>query len=434
MLQLSLHSALAIGLWSYYIVDFFVKSTKKLAFPELLLIMYGLNFLLGPVITYNDQNSLTIYHMKIDESEYFNMAIPAIIFLHLGMNSLKTSIFKPDFQLLKIYSYMNEYLLKFWVILGLALIILKNFVPAEIGFFVYLLSGIRYVAAFGLYILNRKKYKWYIMAVLVHQLSDALVYGMFHDLMMWLIFFVILWMYIHKPSVIVRLSLAFGGIIIYFLLQVSKAEYRSSITEGSGGFQTFYEVLSGNLEDDNLLSDENYNNSVARLNQAWIFASTVNNMDVRQNFQHMTLVSKYVEAAVLPRFLAPNKLQAGDKEIFNTYSGHVINQGTSMGLGIFADGYIAYGLIGVYIFSFVFGLLLTIVFKIVKGWSEVSPFFVFFIFPILNYAVRPDCETQTLLGHLIKGLAAFGVLMWYYKSYFSRKRIVLQRTNFRLAE
>ena len=134
----------------------------------------------------------------------------------------------------------------------------------------------------------------------------------------------------------------------------------------------------------------------------------------------MTNVNKYFEAALLPRFLAPNKLTSGNKEIFNEFSGHTINESTSMGLGIFADGYIAYGAWGVYIFGFALGLIFALTFKLVERWSKISPFYVLLLLPLLNYAVRPDCELQTTINHLFKGVLLYGFLV-----YLTRKRFTL---------
>ena len=141
-------------------------------------------------------------------------------------------------------------------------------------------------------------------------------------------------------------------------------------------------------------------------------------MDRNKNFQGLAIVYKYLEASLLPRFLAPDKLRSGEKEIFNKFSGHTINSGTSMGLGIFADGYIAYGATGVYIFGFALGLIFALTFKLVENWTKISPFYVLFIFPLLNYAVRPDCELQTTINHLTKGIFFYGVIIWYTRNKF----------------
>jgi hypothetical protein len=40
------------------------------------------------------------------------------------------------------------------------------------------------------------------------------------------------------------------------------------------------------------------------------------------------------------------------------------------------------------------------------------------VLPILNYAVRPDCELQTVINHLSKGLLVFGILVTLTKFNF----------------
>jgi hypothetical protein len=428
----SILATISIALWAYYVFDFFESTTRKLAFKEFILLLYGLNFLLAPVLTYHG-NELN-YGMKISEDRYFSLALPAMIMLQMGMNVIKTKIFTPDFQVLRVESYLNATVLKQWLVVGLILALLKGFFPAELSFLIYLLSGIRYVGAFGLFILNKKKFKWLIFAVFVEQLSESLLEGMFHDMMIWMIFFIILLLYITKPTLTIRLLIGVAGLTVYFFLQISKQQYRSEVSTGGGGFEAFYDVFEKNASSDELLTETNINNSISRVNQAWIFASTVDNMDKTQDFQHAALVTEYLKAAILPRVLAPNKLKAGDKEVFNKFSGHFISGNTSMGLGIFADGYIAYGSFGVYLFAFFFGLTLSLIFKLVERWSAISPFFIFFIFPILNYAVRPDCETQTLLGHLLKSAFAFGLMIVYYRRYFQRQMTILPKTIFKKPE
>jgi hypothetical protein len=142
-------------------------------------------------------------------------------------------------------------------------------------------------------------------------------------------------------------------------------------------------------------------------------------MDRTKDFQGMNNVNLYLESALLPRFLAPNKITAGNRQIFNKFSGHQIGENTSMGLGVFADGYIAYGQMGVFVFTFFLGLLFSLTFKLVQRWSEISPFYVLMILPMLNYAVRPDCELQTTINHLTKSILVFGGLVQFTKYRFT---------------
>jgi hypothetical protein len=235
---------------------------------------------------------------------------------------------------------------------------------------------------------------------------------MYHDALMWFIFFGLYYLFVKRPSFQVKLL---GGISIFVLVlfvQAVKSVYRSEVWTGEqeASLEVVKNVGVSQADSKILLSTENLLQTLNRGNQAWIFASTVDRMDRVQDFQGMNNVNLYLEAALLPRFLAPNKLTSGNKEIFNAFSGHTINEETSMGLGIFADGYIAYGFWGVYVFGFALGLILSLSFKIIERWTNYSPLYVLTLLPLLNYAVRPDCELQTTINHLSKGLLLFWII------------------------
>jgi hypothetical protein len=217
--------------------------------------------------------------------------------------------------------------------------------------------------------------------------------------------------------------IGFFSVVVFILfVQSIKTVYRDSVWRGENqaGLSSLSEVTtSNNINSDSLVGVNNLLMTLNRSNQGWIFASTVDNMDLNKNFQGFNIVSLYLEAAILPRFLAPNKLKSGDIKIFNEFSGHLLHQGTSMGLGIFADGYIAFGAFGVLSFSFLLGLLFSLTFKIVEGWSKISPFYILLVLPLLSYAVRPDCDLQTTITHLVKGLLLFGLIVSLSKFKFS---------------
>jgi hypothetical protein len=331
-------------------------------------------------------------------------------------------LFKPQFKKVNQATIMNEgYLIKATVF-GIILRIFSDFFPGQIGFFVYLLSMIRFVGAFSLFAMNFKKFIWLAFLVLSIELFYGFRAGMYHDAIMWVLFFALFYVYTLKPSMRLKLFGASSLILLVLFIQAIKFAYREQVWDKGqeASIETISNVGSTKANSESLIGEENLLSSLNRGNQAWIFASTVNRMDGYKDFQGMTNVNKYIEAALLPRFLAPNKLESGDKEIFNSFSGHIINEGTSMGLGIFADGYIAYGAWGVYTFGFALGLIFSLTFKLVERWTKISPFYVLLLLPMLNYAVRPDCELQTTINHLTKSIVVFGALV-----YFTRKRFTL---------
>ncbi len=402
-------------------LEILINSNQKFVFREWALLLYSINYLVAPAITYNLPEGQVQYSMKVVSDHYYTLALPGFVFLALGMYIIPTSVFKINTKKVDHSATVNKSFLFKVAILGIILRIVQPFVAGELGFIVYLLAMIRFVAAFALFSIDKKT--WYFTAIVLSiELTSAFIAGMYHDATMWMIFFGLYYIYISKPSLRMKLIGAGGLIVFVLFIQSIKAVYRSEVWSGDkeATLSNVYEIGSANATSENLYGEDNLLSTLNRGNQAWIFASTVDNMDMSKNFQGLTNVNKYLEAALLPRFLAPNKLKSGDKEIFNEFSGHIINEGTSMGLGIFADGYIAYGTWGVYIFGFILGLLFSMTFKLVERWAKVSPFYVLLLLPLLNYAVRPDCELQTTINHLFKGMLIYGILV-----YLTRKRFTL---------
>jgi hypothetical protein len=125
-----------------------------------------------------------------------------------------------------------------------------------------------------------------------------------------------------------------------------------------------------------------------------------------------------LEAAFMPRLLAPNKLNAGDKQIFTKYSGMPLGRGTSMGLSAVGDGYINFGKFGGCIFMLMLGLLYSETLKIFYRYSKYYPGLLLFMGIVFYYPIRPDCELQTALGHLVKASFLLFMMIQIWKSVF----------------
>lgn len=416
-----IYAALAFGITLSIGLQIFLKSNESFMFREWALFLYASNYLLSPSITYQLNPDKVTYAMKIPSDMYFNLAFPGFLLFCLGMFTIPNRLFKPEFNKVNQVSIINERFLIQTTITGVLLRLFSDIFPGEIGFFLYLLATVRFVGTLSLFALNAKKYGWLLFLVLLIELYTAFREGMYHDALMWVIFFALFYVYHTKPSFRTKI-LGLGVLILLVLfVQAIKFAHRDQ-TWYSGkesNIETIAEVGASKANSESLIGEENLFSTLNRGNQAWIFASTVDRMERYKDFQGMTNVNKYIEAALLPRFLAPNKLESGNKEIFNNFSGHTINEGTSMGLGIFADGYIAYGAWGVYVFVFLLGLIFSLTFKLVERWTKISPFYVLLILPMLNYAVRPDCELQTTINHLAKSIVVFGGIVYFTKNRFS---------------
>jgi hypothetical protein len=416
-----IYAALSFGITLTIGLQIFLKSNDSFMFREWTLFLYASNYLLSPAITYQLNPDQVTYGMKIPSDMYFNLALPGFMMFYIGMFSIPNQLFKPDLKKVSKAAVINERFLIQTTIICVFLRIFSDFLPEGIGFFVYLLAMIRFVSAFSLFATNAKKFAWIAFLVLIIELFYGFRAGMYHDAIMWVLFFALFYVYTLKPSLRLKLLGASGLILLVLFIQAIKFAYREQVWENGkeASIETISNVGSSKANSESVIGEDNLLSSLNRGNQAWIFASTIDRMDRYKDFQGMTLVNKYFEAALLPRFLAPNKLTSGNKEIFNQFSGHIINETTSMGLGIFADGYISYGAWGVYIFGFTLGLIFSLTFKLVERWTKTSPFYVLLLLPILSYAVRPDCELQTTINHLLKSAVAYGALVYFTKNRFT---------------
>jgi hypothetical protein len=388
-------------------------SNSVFSFRELLLLLYGINYLLSPYLSYLFPPTNLSYSMVIQSSEYFNLIIPGYFVFAIGVFFLPNKLFTNRLNLNDFRWRNQTKIIISLTIIGFVSKFMIFLVPGQIAFLFTLLSKLRYVGSFALFAINWRKYWWLVSLTLAVDLIQSLVAGMYHDFLMWCILFYLFVVFVFKPKLVFKVVAASVVIVLVLTIQSMKVAYRQGTSTGgrTASLETAIDIASIQSQSDVVFGEDNLTSTLMRANQAWIFTSTVRNMDSKQDFQGLNLLLKYLRAAILPRFLDVNKMQSGDSEVFNLYSGHHLESGTSMGLGVFADGYIAYGWLGVVLFGFGLGLLFSIIFKIVESWSKISGIYVLFLLPLMDYAVRPDCELQTVLNLLVKGVFLYGVVV-----------------------
>lgn len=376
-------------------------SNERLPFFEFVSILYVLNYLISPYITYRISSDLIQYPMKLSEENYFSIMLPGVFFFLTGL--FLTGVHKnfkfPDSRIgLKIGGGWLIGLL----ILGAACCVLRE--VFGLGYIFYLIEQLGHVAALLLLSEYRSKYIFWKVLPLGVKFILSFYTGFYHDLLIWLILYGFWISLIYKLSLTFKVQLSTILIVFIFFIQAIKFGYREAVAanDKESKFESVYKISNTAIEDDELFSETNLLSTLNRANQSWILASTIDNMDRTKDFQGINHFGMYMESALLPRFISPNKLISGDKSIFNRFSGHEINSDTSMGLGIFADGYIAGGKFGLCVAALLFGLLISYFSRLIANWMNITPYYLVLLFPIFSYAVRPDCEFQTALNHIFK--------------------------------
>ena len=387
-----------------------------------------LQFLMGPTFAYAglDYYQISTSRMQVDESVYFSYVIPAMICsligLHWGAGKFEGEIINRK----AIENYLEEKpMLPYYALaIGFLASFASQFFSALFGNVFYLLTQLRYIGLF-LIILSKRQVNYYVLALVFGSvIASSLAQGMFHDLLTWILFTSAVFLKKYKFSNVQKFFGIVGFIALALIIQQMKSSFRTAIATEGGGLETFTNVFESKQEEGSFFNYEKIAASNLRINQGYIITYILKRVPQEVEFSRGEALYKVLEAAFLPRIIAPNKLQAGEKKMFHTYTGIMLSDSTSMGLSSLGDAYANFGVVGGCIFLFLLALFYNKIIVKIGRISKYYPILVLFTPMFFIYTIRPDCELQTSLGHLIKSLFLIGFILLVWKSeffYFEKK-------------
>lgn len=367
-----------------------------------------LQLLLGPVLAYNglDEFQTGYYKMQIPEYTYFMYVLPAVILFIVGLH-IRAGEFEGeciDKVKLSLFVNENKNVSFIFIIVGFVSTIVSSYFSSDLAFVFYLLGGFKFIGVFLLFFSNQKLKPLYLIIVYASIIISSIASAMFHDLLIWLIFLSTIYALRYKPSKWLKLIFSFIFLILAVSIQLIKSDYRKSTwKEGNeAGFETLEKTINKKQRKNTLFDINQLAKSNLRINQGAIITNIMRNVPENLAFSNGAELFEIIEAAILPRIIAPHKLEAGDRDFFMKWSGMVISTNTSMGLSSVGDGYVNFGVIGGIIFMFFYGMLFSEILKLFAKYSKNYPLLILFTCLVFYYPIRPDCELQTILGHLFK--------------------------------
>ena len=422
--NISLFSYIAVLITLHQFLLFFYSIGYVIPIRYLAGSLMCLQMLLGPTLAYNglDAYQRDNLVMQIPQFDYFMYAIPGVICfifgLHVTAGKLKGEFINEE----KIQKYVsqNTNLPYYFIGIGFVSSVVAPYVGAELGFVFTLLGCFKYIGAFLIILGNRHLKPLFLVLVYGSIILTSLKGAMFHDLMTWLIFLGTVFAIKYKPAINIKAAFVFGFIMLAILIQQLKGNYRKAISgEGEkGGIEAFNNAVDQNENTGGIFSAKKLGESNIRINQGFIVTHIMQNIPAKVPFQNGSELWKILYSAIMPRILAPDKLNAGDRDIFIKYSGMYLFPGTSMGLSSMGDFYINFGIIGGIICMFFFGLLFSEVMNAFYKHSFRYPILLLFAPLVFYYPIRPDCELQTILGHLVKSCFLIFVMIQVWKIKF----------------
>ena len=367
-----------------------------------------LHMLLGPAMAYYglDKYQGAKERMQLPEAEYFSYVIPAVISFILGLHFRSNNLQGEVLNTEKIKAYVSQKKDLPFILIAIGFIssFSSDFFSAELAFVFYLLSSFKFIGVF-LLIIGKVQLKILPLSLVYGSvILSSINEGMFHDVLIWLIFLGAVLAIRYKPSVSFKAICAISFILLSISIQLLKGNYREATWEKGeeAGVGTLTKAYEESQSSNKFFSSTSLAQSNLRVNQGYIITHIMKLVPNSVPYAQGSELFDILQSAILPRFLAPNKLKAGSREIFIKYTRIPLKEGTSMALSSIGDAYINFGITGGCIFMFLLGLLFNELLKKFQQYSINYPLLIIFSPIVFFFPIRPDCELQTILGHLFK--------------------------------
>ncbi|MDB9782709.1 hypothetical protein OAB88_06365 [Winogradskyella sp.] len=399
---------------------FITQLGKSMPILELMLFIAAAQWILGPLIEYNAPSFHYKYYMYVEQERYMGFVVPAFTVFAGAVLVGMRSIGQTHFSIERLQQFKDYGLTIFGI--GVAFDLVASILPGSLAFFAAIVANFKFVGAIILFFSHDPRLKKLFYVMLVYLFLRALQAAMFHDLVLWSVFFYMFWALKFKPSMkLISLTLLVGALSLT-TLQTIKMAYRLQVWNGFSGNKL--ELFVGLVADAVFTNGTNTNeltgelNNV-RLNQGWIISAIMDEIPRRTAFLEGETITEAIGASLLPRFLNPNKKSAGGQDNFRTFTGLSLGDNTSMGISVIGEAYGNYKEFGGTIFMGFWGLFLALFWRFLYKKVQQNLLVLAFLPLIFLQVVKAETELVVVLNHLIKAsIVVFGFL-WAAKRFLN---------------
>lgn len=397
-------STLGVIIVIFVFIRFLNNLGKTIPVIDLMLLIAGLQWIIGPVIEYNLQFNHHKYFMYVSESIYMAYVVPAYICFVLGAKLLnkKTEKFFIFFKSV-IFNHKLAFLL---IIIGLFSSLFIDSVPYSLRFLFHLISQLKFVGVIMLLFTEFKQKKLVLTLTLIILFTNAVLSAMFHSFILWSVFIFMYWCFkfpMKKWKIVVILVV---GLFMMSLLQNVKSSYRAEVWQNFNGnkIELFTSLIYDSLMGYSTTDNNGFGEINVRLNQGWIISAIMNNFNSSTMYLNGETFLNSIESSLLPRFINLNKSLANGQEYFTKMTGLYIGSNTSMSVSIIGEAYGNFGTIGGMFFMILYGLLISFTFKFFVK-NSLFNLLLFFMIPIVFIPIiKAETDSLSIFNYLFKSL------------------------------
>ncbi|WP_187260568.1 hypothetical protein [Pontibacter beigongshangensis] len=411
-------------LFTIYILNELVFGFGK-GIPINIVIVFiaSLQWIIGPILSYYTGIVHPFYGMQVPEEEYMSFVLPGVMFYHFGLSLPIIGV--SHIPKIVINDLENETSNKikgayYLIALGFFASFAYSFAPGSLAFFFVLLSNLKFIGCFYLYLSNAKNKKilYFIYSSLLLQ---SLAAALFHDLLLWSMFFLFIYCIKNKVSIKTRFSVLVIGFFMVFVLQSVKYQYRTiawtdTTLDTFDQVELFFSMVGERLTSPEILFDVEANEvTITRLNQGWIITRVMNYVPYIRPYADGETIEEAFSAAFLPRFLYQNKAVAGGREKMVRFTGIELQQGTSMNISLIGEGYGNFGRSGGVVFMFLIGIAFSLILRYILKLSLRNPTYIFWIPFLYMQVVKAETDLTTTLNYIVKASIVMVIVFYGFR-------------------
>ncbi len=410
--------SISVTLLVYFFGEFVYDLGKRINIMDLGVLMMVLTCLVVPVAFYHYYTidfplaRIWVKYMPISSDEYFSFALPAVFAMAIGLRIplKKLQINKnPEIYVSNVRKYLEEKPNLGITLIGTGLVFgfLDFLAPANLAQVFGLAAHLSFVGVFYVIYSPSKQKPWVVTGVLALTLAQSLITGMFGELIYMLACSLTLLFLGSKIKFGAKLGYAVLGLFFIVLLQSVKADYRAKTwaRESTGSDPVYFaQLIVKRIGDfDEFVNPRNLFFTSVRMNQGWLVAVTMKRVPDKYPFAYGETIGMSVAATIVPRFLWPDKPEAGGAANLKRFWGYNL-VGYSMNIGPLGEAYANFDKLGGVIFMFFYGLFFNFMLSSILKFAERRPTIVLWLPFLFYYAISAETDLLTTMGSLIKGL------------------------------
>lgn len=376
--QISIWIGVVIFLMAATVVHMVFSYDLVVCLPHIAILITGLQYVLAAWLSFYYPFSNPLFNIGARLPVYLSYAgwVTTVVCLAwaLSFRGLRRSFILSAPVSAKL---LGELDVLFWI--GIASKLISHWMSfGPLGFVLTLCADFRYLGALGRMLVSGPGWNWRVLLTLALEMLFATGEGMFHSLLLWVAAVFAICVYKTRPRKIVVAGLLGLGLLALPALQQAKGSLREKAWSGDatgGGLAKIWNAVdwSMNIGSGMLKSASGdwdadmVSGFIIRFNQGWIIDRVMQNVPSREPYAKGATLLAAVEAAVLPRVIAPDKVRAGGSVNFLRYAGLVLAGSTSMNLGYAGEMYANFGywggIAGCFFYAFLLGLAFRWAFK-----------------------------------------------------------------------